>query len=162
MVWLEYERYKRWWQILTVDEILYWPRKNWKYIYIYICVFCLFVWVFCHINLCRLFNAISIFIQIVLLQTFIYEGVFYLCFSIVCVGVGPEFSPFYFFFLNLVLRHVNLFSSVKSVWCSLFLFDELCKLNLLFTFLPIRAFMSPPMTRTLCFGMLQTREDSSL
>ena len=32
------------------------------------------------------------------------------------------------------MRHVNLFSSMKSVRCSSFLFDELCKLNLLFTF----------------------------
>ena len=61
-----------------------------------------------------------------------------------------------------VLRHVNLFSSFKSVRCSPFLFDELRELNFLFTFLPVWAFISPPMTRTLCFGMLQTREDSLL
>ena len=56
--------------------------------------------------------------------------------------------------LNLVLKHVNLFSCVKSVRCSPFLFDKLCKLDLLFTFLPIYAFMSLPMMRTLCFMML--------
>ena len=60
------------------------------------------------------------------------------------------------------MRHVNLFSSVKSVRCSPFLFDELCKLNYLFMFLPIRAFMSPPMMRMLFYGMQRTREDSSL
>ena len=74
---------------------------------------------------------------------FFYKDEVYLCFSIICVGV-------------------NLFSSVKSVRCSPFLFDKLCKLNLWFTFLPIWAFMPPPMTRTLCFGMLRTRGDDSL
>ena len=38
---------------------------------------------------------------------------------------------------------------MKSVRCSPFLFDKLCKVNLLFMFLPICAFMSPPMMRTL-------------
>ena len=70
--------------------------------------------------------------------------------------VFPSFSG------NLVLRHVNLFSSVISHRCYPFRYDELCKLNLLFTFLPICAFMSPPMMGTLCFRMLRTREDSSL
>ena len=45
------------------------------------------------------------------------------------------------FFWNLVLRHVSLFSSEKSVRCSPFLFDELCKQNLLlffFTYSSIR------------------------
>ena len=50
------------------------------------------------------------------------------------------------------------FSSMVSAKYSLFLFDELCKVNLVFTFLP----MSPSMMRTLCLGMLRTREDSSL
>ena len=50
---------------------------------------------------------------------------------------------------------------MKSVRCCPFLFDELCRLNLWFPFFPIWAFMSPPMTRTLCFGMLRTREDNS-
>ena len=51
---------------------------------------------------------------------------------------------------------------MKSIRCSLFLFDVLCKLNLFFMFLPIRTFMFPPMTKTSCLGMLQTRKDSSL
>ena len=50
---------------------------------------------------------------------------------------------------------------MKSVRCSPFQFNELSKLNLLFTFLPIWAFTSPPMIRTLCLGKLRTREDSS-
>ena len=49
------------------------------------------------------------------------------------------------------MRQVNLFSCVKSVRCSPFLFDKLCKLNSLFTFIPILAFTSPLMTRKLCF-----------
>ena len=64
-------------------------------------------------------------------------------------------------FWKFVLRHVNLFSIMKSVWCCPFLFNVLCMLYLLFPFFPIWAFISPPMTRTLCFGMLRTREDSS-
>ena len=49
-----------------------------------------------------------------------------------------------------VWRNISRFSSEKSVRCFPFLFAVLCKLNLLFTFLPIWAFMSPPMIRTLC------------
>ena len=58
-------------------------------------------------------------------------------------------------FLKSVLGHVNQFSIVKSARCCPFLFDELCRLCLWFLFFPIGAFMSPPMTRTLCFGMLR-------
>ena len=43
--------------------------------------------------------------------------------------------------------------------CSPYLLDELCKLNLWFTFLPIWAFMTLPMTKTLCFGMLSLLYD---
>ena len=35
------------------------------------------------------------------------------------------------------------------------------RLYLLFPFFPICAFMSPPMTNMLCFGMLRTNEDNS-
>ena len=50
---------------------------------------------------------------------------------------------------------------MKSVrWCP-FLFDKLCRLYLCFLFFPIWAFMSPPLTRTLCFRMLRIKEDSS-
>ena len=51
---------------------------------------------------------------------------------------------------------------MKSVRCCPFLFDVLWRLYLLFLFFPIWAFISPPMTSRLCFGMLRTREDSSL
>ena len=86
----------------------------------------------------------------------VYKDVVYLCFSIVCVCVGPKFS---LLFRKFVLRHVNLFSIVNSVRCCPFLFDELCRLNLWFPFFPVWAFMSPPMTRTLCFGMLRTKKN---
>ena len=64
-------------------------------------------------------------------------------------------------FWKFVVRHVNLFSIVKSVRCCPFLFDELCRLNLRFLFLSLWPFLSLPMTRTLCFGMIWTREDNS-
>ena len=58
------------------------------------------------------------------------------------------------FFWKFVFKHVNLFSIMKSVRCCPFLFDELCGLYLWFPFFPILTFMSPPLTRTLYFGML--------
>ena len=62
-----------------------------------------------------------------------------------CTSVAfPSFPKF-------VLRHVNRFFAWN-------LFDELCKLNLWFMFLPIWTFMSPPMTRTLCFGDATNKE----
>ena len=86
----------------------------------------------------------------------IHKYVIYLCFSTIRVSVGLKFV-----FFNLVLRHIYPFSNVKSVRCSPFLFVESCKLNLMFAFVTICAFMSPSMIRTLCFGMLRTREDNS-
>ena len=65
------------------------------------------------------------------------------------------------FFGKFVLKHVNLFSIMESIRCCPFLFDVLCRLYLLFLFFPICAFISPPMTSRLCFGMLRIREDSS-
>ena len=68
----------------------------------------------------------------------VYEYVIYLWFYIICVGVDPSF---FILFCNLISRHVSLFWVKKFVRCFTFLFDMLCKQNLLFSFLPILTFM---------------------
>ena len=55
-------------------------------------------------------------------------------------------------FGNFMFSHTKLFLSKKSAQYSPILFGELCKQNLLFLFLLIWAFMSPPIIRMLCFG----------
>ena len=76
--------------------------------------------------------------------------------------LGKYWFKFLPYLLKFIVRHVSPFSKVKYVRYFLFLFNKLCKLNFLFTFLSIWAFMSPPMIKTLSLGIPQTREDKLL
>ena len=77
-------------------------------------------------------RGVCLTVQSTIYPFLVYEHIIHLCFGV--IWLVHSFSSL---FWNLVFRHANFFLREKSIRYSPFLFDQLCKQNLLFPFLLI-------------------------